>query len=155
MIIGYGSTIREDDGVGIIVANELACKYLEVEVAIVHQLLPEHVEMLEDRSVVVFVDAKASDKIGEVEIVEIDESEYGADKRVSEVAYLHTLDPNSLLFLCKILKIPSPKRAYLYSISSSCFELRDRLSPKLEEKLDEIVDDFEKFILALKREVCR
>jgi hydrogenase maturation protease len=58
LIIGYGNTLRGDDGVGYLVAETVAeWRFPQVRSIAVHQLLPELAADITDVKIVVFVDA--------------------------------------------------------------------------------------------------
>ena len=58
LVIGYGNTLRGDDGIGPAVAEAVAALGLPgVRVIVAHQLTPELAADLADAQLVVFVDA--------------------------------------------------------------------------------------------------
>ncbi len=58
LVVGYGNTLRGEDGFGIEVANLLQHKAPEVvEVATLHQLIPELALRISEAGRVIFVDA--------------------------------------------------------------------------------------------------
>lgn len=60
LIIGYGNTLRRDDGVGVSVAERLATQPRSgVQIIACHQLTPELAEPISRAAAVVFVDAVA------------------------------------------------------------------------------------------------
>ncbi len=70
LIIGYGNTLRSDDGVGCVVADRLATRYAEdarVVVEIRHQLLPEMAEAVARARWVMLIDAAADAPAGSVD----------------------------------------------------------------------------------------
>ena len=61
LVIGYGNTLRRDDGVGVRTAEAVAALNLpEVRVIARHQLAPELAEPISRARAVIFVDAAAS-----------------------------------------------------------------------------------------------
>ena len=70
LVIGYGNTLRGDDGVGPKVAEAVEALQLPgVRTLVCQQLSPEHAEPISRARVVVFVDA-AVDAPREVQITE-------------------------------------------------------------------------------------
>ena len=58
LVIGYGNTLRQDDGVGPLVAERIEALHLAgVRTLICDQLSPEHAELIAHARVTVFVDA--------------------------------------------------------------------------------------------------
>src|SRR5687767_15002380 len=67
LVIGYGNTLRRDDGVGPRVAETVGALRLPgVRTLVCQQLSPEHAEPISQADAVVFVDA-AVDAPGEVQ----------------------------------------------------------------------------------------
>lgn len=96
LVIGYGNTLRSDDGVGAKVAAAVAELALPGVVALVrHQLTPELAETISEARMVVFVDA-ATDAAKEVQVRRLEPAE-GAQLMA------HAADPRTLLALAKQL----------------------------------------------------
>ena len=96
LVIGYGNTLRSDDGVGAKVAAAIAELALPGVVALVlHQLTPEFAETISESRAVVFVDA-AVDAATEVQVRRLEPAE-GAHLMA------HAADPRTLLALAKQL----------------------------------------------------
>ncbi len=90
LVIGYGNTLRSDDGVGAKVAAAVAELALPGVAALVrHQLTPELAEPISSARAVVFVDA-AADASTEVQVRTLEPAE-GAQLMA------HAADPRSLL----------------------------------------------------------
>jgi hydrogenase maturation protease len=63
LIIGYGNTLRRDDGAGAAVVEAIAALGLPgVRTLEVHQLLPELAEPISEASQVIFVDARTGEE---------------------------------------------------------------------------------------------
>ena len=124
LVVGYGNTLRRDDGVGILVAEAVAALNLAgVEVITRHQLVPELVEPLSLARAVVFVDADAQAR-GDVQLRLIEPAD-GAQ------ILAHATDPRSLLALSGQLFGFSPK-AWSLGIPADDFGFGDGLSPRAE-----------------------
>jgi len=91
LIIGYGSPLRGDDGLGWAVAGQLAAHIPDesVEIRVVHQLTPELVEPISEAELVIFVDASREGPVGKWSCVEVEpetgpsaplEHQFGAGK---------------------------------------------------------------------------
>jgi hydrogenase maturation protease len=100
LVIGYGNTVRSDDGAGYQVAEIVASLNLEnVRSLAVHQLTPDLAEQIAMAEVVIFVDAVATSSELKVESLE---------PRVSESFTGHYADPRSLLSLSHVLYGAAP-----------------------------------------------
>ena len=96
LVIGYGNTLRSDDGVGAKVAAAVAELALpQVVVLVCHQLTPELAEPISEARAVVFVDA-AVDASTEVQVRQLEPAE-GAQLMA------HAADPRSLLAFARKL----------------------------------------------------
>ncbi|MFY9923016.1 MAG: hydrogenase maturation protease [Opitutaceae bacterium] len=94
LVIGYGNTLRQDDGVGPYVAERFEELGLPgVRTLVEAQLSPEHAEVISMAKAVVFVDAAATEaRDAELRPLSAAES--------SEVT-AHSLEPATLLALCR------------------------------------------------------
>jgi len=93
LVIGYGSTLRGDDGVGPRVAELLEAKCLEgVRIITRHQLTPELAEPISRARLVIFVDAELNLPDEEVRVKPV---RPGGGAQVM----VHTTDPSGLLQL--------------------------------------------------------
>jgi hydrogenase maturation protease len=96
LVIGYGNTLRSDDGVGAKVAAAVAELALPGVVALVrHQLTPELAEPVSTARVVIFVDA-AADASTDVQMRQVEPAD-GAQLMA------HAADPRMLLALARQL----------------------------------------------------
>jgi Ni,Fe-hydrogenase maturation factor len=70
LVIGYGNTLRRDDGVGVRVAEAVAAdpRFAHVRVLAVHQLTPELALDIGSASLVIFVDADVRGLPGSIEV---------------------------------------------------------------------------------------
>jgi hydrogenase maturation protease len=120
LVIGYGNTLRGDDGIGPAVAEVVAGLGLPgVRVLVVHQLTPEVAADLTEARLAVFVDAAVC---GEpVTAVRIEASAAGA-------VLTHAADPRGLLALCIAVYQRCPE-AWLVTAAAADFDCRDGLSP--------------------------
>jgi hydrogenase maturation protease len=128
LVIGYGNTLRGDDGIGPAVAEAVAVLGLPgVRVIVAHQLTPELAADLADARLAVFIDAAAG---GEpVTAVRIAASAAGG-------VMSHAADPRGLLALCEAVYGRFPE-AWLVAAGGSDFGYRDGLSPTGRENARE------------------
>ncbi len=125
LIIGYGNTLRADDGLGPHIAAELAALRLPgVRVLSVPQLLPELAAELAEARRVVFVDACAAPREG-VQVTRLEPvvlTEFRA----------HGSDPATLLGLARSLYGRMPT-AWLVAVAGYDFGMREGLSALAEQ----------------------
>lgn len=132
LVIGYGNTLRRDDGVGREVAETVAQMNLpRVTVIARHQLVPELAAPLSEADAVIFVDADSS-------------ADAETALRPVEPAFggrilAHATDPRTLLALSKQLFGRSPK-AWTLAVHVEDFGFGVGLSPRAQEGLRQAVD---------------
>src|SRR5687767_689222 len=94
LIIGYGNTLRGDDGVGPRVAEAVENLHLpNVRTLICHQLSPEHADPISRADAVVFVDA-AVDAQKDVQLRPLEPGD-------SSQLMAHAADPRTMLALAR------------------------------------------------------
>ena len=122
LVIGYGNTLRRDDGVGPRVAEAVENLHLpNVRTLICQQLSPEHADEISRADFVVFVDA-AVDGPREVQWRELapgDNSQLMA----------HAADPRTMLALARDVFCHAPK-AWWLTIPAVKLGFGDELSPE-------------------------
>ena len=129
-VIGYGNTLRADDGAGPRVAARVSAWGRPGLTAIaVHQLTPELAESLADAGLAIFVDARLADEGAGVKIVALEPSGSGGMPG-------HTSDPRSLLALAQALYGRHP-RAWLITVPAADVTLGERLSPGAERGVED------------------
>ncbi len=131
LLIGYGNTLRNDDGAGQRVAEMVA----EWELANVRshacvQLTPELAAEIALATTVIFVDAVAVEAESPA-TVEVQPLILEPEQRDQPVKWGHHGDPRSLLCLTYQLYHASPT-AYWVLIPGINFEVGDELSPTTE-----------------------
>ena len=135
LVIGYGNTLRTDDGVGRHAAERLAddSRLDGVRVIGRHQLTPELALDVSQAALVVFVDASSRLPAGGFTVEPMERTgRHGA-------GWSHHLDPPSLLDLTGELygRVPD---AFLISVGVESVILGDRMSPMVEASLPGLVD---------------
>lgn len=130
LVIGFGNTLRSDDGAGVLVAEAVASwDRPGVRALAVHQLAPELAESLADADRVAFVDARlAADGEG----LSISPVEPSTSPRPAG----HTSDPRSLLAMARWLHGRSP-RAWLLTIPGADFSIGEDMSAMAARGVDE------------------
>ena len=121
LVIGYGNTLRSDDGVGPRVAEELTAQRLPgLEALACPQLTPELAEPVSRASRVIFVDAALGNRIG-VELRELSPAD-------SSQVMAHAADPQTILALSRDVFGQSPK-AWWLTIPIRQTGIGEQLSP--------------------------
>jgi hydrogenase maturation protease len=147
LVIGYGNTLRSDDGVGQTVAEIVkAWKLPHVQVMPVHQLTPELAEPLSNADLAIFVDAYPADSEQKVQVCPLEPASFGW-------TIGHTSAPRGLLAIAQALYHHYPQ-AWLVAIPAKNFELGDSLSPLAEQGIAEaltVIDGLIREALALPR----
>ena len=129
LVIGYGNTLRGDDGVGPRVAEAVeALKLPGVRTFTCQQLSPEHAEMISQAERVVFVDA-AVDAPKEVQLLELVPG--GATQLMA-----HAADPRTMLALARDVFGRAPK-AWWLTIPAVSLEFSETLTVEAQAGLAE------------------
>lgn len=135
LVIGYGNSLRSDDGAGQLVAEAVAEWGLATVRSLArHQLTPELAADLADADAVIFVDA----------VVAFDQPE--AQVQVEPLAPRHqrdtlghAVDPRSLLSLTQTLYDKTP-RAYRILIPAFSFAFGEALSPTTQARVEQALE---------------
>lgn len=131
LVIGYGNTLRSDDGVGPRVAEAVeALRLPGVSTLICQQLSPEHAEPISCADRVVFVDA-AVDESREVQFRELEPGD-------TTQLMAHAADPRTMLALARDVFGHAPK-AWWLTIPVIRLEFGETLSPLARRGRDEAV----------------
>jgi hydrogenase maturation protease len=127
LVIGYGNTLRGDDAVGPLVAEQVATwNWPEVRSLSVHQLTPELAAELIQVETVFFVDASLTADGPKLERIYPTETTTGVD---------HTWSPGILLQLAKLLYGAAPI-TYQLLIPAHQFDYGQPLSAIAQNGLD-------------------
>ena len=145
LVIGYGNPLREDDGIGWRVIEEIERQESSIfnlqslETIAVHQLLPELAEEVSGAELVIFVDASVEGEPGAIKIMEL-------SPVVQEMgAFTHHFDPAGLLGYARDLYGRFP-RAYLVAVTAVSLGYGEGLSETVEGALPEVLQHIEKLI---------
>lgn len=140
LVIGVGSDLRRDDGVGRHVAERVEALALrDTEVLVTTQLVPELVEQIAGSDRVVFVDAS-------VAIVGVEVSEIAVVGQLAGSRDSHLLTPGALLAVTAPLGLSCPA-AFLVEIAAHDLALGEGLSEETASLVDHAVAE----VLALVR----
>jgi hydrogenase maturation protease len=128
LVIGYGNPLRGDDGVGCVVAEELAKRLsgpdTKVQVVACHQLNPEMAEAVADTQAVIFVDASVDVPPGQVSVSSV------APDQFSPAIITHSLKPSALLATASELFGQAPP-AKAVVIGAASFDIGMNLTPEV------------------------
>lgn len=135
LVVGYGNSLRSDDGVGWHAAGRLAGdpRLIGARVLTRHQLAPELAEDISRATLVVLVDASAVGDPGSISIRRVWPSPAGP------ATWSHHLDPETLAGVAVALYGADPPMV-LVSVAGGSFAEGDRLSAALERALPEVVE---------------
>lgn len=137
LVIGYGNTLRGDDGVGPRVAEAVGSLRLPgVNTLICQQLSPEHADPISRADAVVFVDA-AVDAPKEVQLRPLEPNE-------SPQLMAHAADPRTMLALAREVFGHVP-RAWWLTIPAVNLEFSETLSLEAQRGLEEAVKRIQSF----------
>ncbi len=145
LVIGYGNTLRRDDGVGARAAELLAADPRlsgdDVEVQERYQLLPEMALDIGACSLVIFVDADLRGLPGSIEIrpIEADAPRSDADARAEPGASSHHVGGGELVALAAELMGHRPEAVQI-GIGIADTELGEGLTPAVEAALPRVAD---------------
>ncbi|HUG12720.1 MAG TPA: hydrogenase maturation protease [Opitutaceae bacterium] len=142
LVIGYGNTLRRDDGVGPRVAEAIEEKKLpRVWTLSLPQLAPEHGECLSRVKVVIFVDAAID--VGEVRLRSLKPA---TSSRVTT----HAVSAPTVLAIAREYFDRAP-RAWMLTIPGSDFSFGEELSPVASKAVDKAVAKIVEFVSPSKK----
>jgi hydrogenase maturation protease len=147
LILGFGNTLRRDDGLGIYAAQALASLTLpdDVEICTYHQLSPELSPVLAQVDHAIFIDAaltSSEEKPGTIKTRTL-------KPRTSQPGSItHHFDPETLLAMAETLYGHAPQ-AMLFSVTAASFDLGEGLSPETTTALPVLIDDVKIYLLSL------
>ena len=135
LVVGYGNSLRTDDGAGWHAAHLLAAdpRLADAQVLARHQLAPELAVDVSRASLVVLVDATADGDPGSVTVRRV------RPHPATTATWSHHLAPEALAGLAETLYGPAPP-IVLVSVAAASFAEGDRLSSTLEAALPELVE---------------
>ena len=150
LIIGYGNPLREDDGVGWRVVEEIErlngtaessiFNHQSIEAVAYHQLMPELAETISRAERVIFVDAAEGNPPGAIGVQPV------VAKPAQPGAFTHHVDPAGLLAYAAMVYGRSPATAYLVTINAYRMGYEETLSPIIEAALPDLLTQIEKLV---------
>jgi hydrogenase maturation protease len=139
LVVGYGNSLRGDDGIGPCVADRLAARGLPgVGALAVPQLLPELAAELAEVRLVIFVDARVGPPQPEVEVIPLDPA--GPADLMTHVG-----TPQALLALARTVYGTAPE-AWCVSVAGQDFDFEEHLSPAGERNAGLAVEKIEAMV---------
>jgi hydrogenase maturation protease len=129
LLFGYGNLSRGDDALGPLLLEyaETHCDLDAVEILSDFQLQIEHALDLENRDVVLFVDAS---------VTCVDAYDFTVLEPVRDKSYTtHAMSPAAVLDVYQEIKKQTPPPCFLLSIKGEKFELGEGLSVNAEQHL--------------------
>lgn len=140
LVIGYGNTLRRDDGAGVAAAAQLADALVKnllaherVRVITCHQLLPDLCEDLAACGMAVFIDAAIDLPAGAVRCERLTR-----DESAGAGAGLHVMSPRGLLGMAAALYGRAPQ-AQLWSIGAADLDIGEGLSSQVQQAVAQVV----------------
>ena len=147
LILGYGNTLRKDDGLGVYASEALAATALpaDVEVLSCHQLSPELSATLAQAEHVIFIDvtlAANGELPGRIKTRELH------PRPTQPSGITHHFAPETLLAMAETLYGHAPQ-ASLFSVTADNFDLGEGLSPEVITALPVLVGNIREYLFAL------
>lgn len=136
LVVGYGNSLRSDDGVGPAVAARLADdpRLAGVIIRSEHQLTPELAADASGASLLILIDAGTEEAPGEVSVRRL---EPALDE--GGTAWTHHLDPSTLVGLARELWGSAPP-VVLVSIGPASLEMGEGLSEVVAQAVTRAAD---------------
>ena len=139
LIIGYGNTLRGDDGLGCAVAQMLTRS--DLRIALRHQLTPDLAETISQYDLVIFIDANSNIPPGRIDRQTIH------PHATNQAGLNHHLGPEQLLAVAETLYGHVPQ-AYTFSIGGEFWGFSQSLSPKVHAAIPELLRQIEQLLPA-------
>lgn len=141
LIIGYGNSLRSDDGLGCHATRELlrTVDSAGVEIISCGQLTADLAEPISHAGQVLFIDAAHSGPAGQVICKRVTPTSEAA-------AFSHQLSPEALLGITLVLFGACPE-ATLFSIAGQSFEFGDSLSPRVANCMPALISRIKEFMV--------
>ena len=140
LVIGYGNTLRGDDGAGVYAAEEIGKRFPAVTALPVHQLTPELAEFISQAEIVIFIDAQ-------IGIREVTQHVIGLNHETDQPR-THFFSPETLVQLSQQLYQRTPLRTVCFGIPAQDFSFSEKLTPQTQEHLQACINMIEMIIAA-------
>jgi hydrogenase maturation protease len=147
LIIGYGNTLRKDDGLGVYAAQLIASTVLpeDVEVLIRQQLSPELSASLAQVEQAIFIDATLG---VEGEAAGTIKTRMLHPRTTQPSGITHHFAPETLLAMAETLYNHLPQ-AILFSVTAASIDLGEDLSPEVSAALPILVENIKEYLFTL------
>ncbi|CAG1016549.1 hydrogenase maturation protease [Anaerolineales bacterium] len=147
LILGYGNTLRKDDGLGVTAIEALSATALpaDVEVLSRHQLSPELSARLSQVKQAIFIDVTLianGELLGRIKTRELH------PRTTQPSGITHHFDPETLLAMAETLYGHAPQ-ATLFSVTANDFGLGEGLSPEVTRALPVLIERIKEYLFAL------
>jgi hydrogenase maturation protease len=129
LVFGYGNPSRGDDALGPLLIDHVQahCDKDDIDILTDFQLQIEHALDLEDRELVLFVDASVACE-APFELTEL--------RAVASIGYTtHALHPSSVMAVYQSIRKHPPPPCFLLAVKGEAFELGEDLSASAERYL--------------------
>ena len=129
LVFGYGNLRRGDDALGVLVVEHIEARFdlTNIDLLTDFQLQIEHALDLEDRELVIFVDASVK---GDTAF------EFTQLQPVRDLSHTtHAMSPAAILDVYQNTKKQTPPPCFLLAIGADSFELGDGLSANASRNL--------------------
>ena len=147
LVIGYGSPLRSDDGVGQEIAKRVAAWGMpNVEAIAVHQLTPELVELLAKVDIAIFIDAYPATADQEIQVRPLEPAESG-------ITSGHWCEPQVLLAMTQALYSKHPQ-AWWVMVPGINFELGECFSVIANQGMEAALQEIEQLMQSIRTELC-
>jgi hydrogenase maturation protease len=147
LVIGYGSPLRSDDGVGQEIARRIAkWRISNVKAIAVHQLTPELIESLAKVKVAIFIDAYPTTAEQNIQVRSLEVAESGMTSG-------HWCEPQVLLAMTQALYGAHPQ-AWWVMVPGVSFEVGDSFSPIAKQGIESALQHVEHLIQSARTEPC-
>jgi hydrogenase maturation protease len=136
LVIGYGNTLRRDDGVGPRVAEAVAAMNLPgVRTLVCQMLTPELADQISQARIAIFVDA-AVDAPGKVQLRKLEPND-------SSQLMAHAADPRTMLALARDVFGHAPE-AWWLTIPAVNLDFCEELSPETQRGFEEALEKIQR-----------
>lgn len=133
LVFGYGNPLREDDGIGPAITEQLrdTLRNPSIQYEIAHQPLPEHAELFASSSSLLLIDCQEGPDIGGITIRSV-------DRDAPKSATPHQVGLDAILAMSRTLYDHQPATTLL-TIESNRLGYSDRLSSVMWENFKPIL----------------
>lgn len=139
LVIGYGNTLRGDDGLGSHIVAALERRSTAgLRIVSAHQLYPEMAEAISQAAYVIFVDASVEGDAGTIQ-----QCDLTPIAKPDILFSPHHLTPESLLYAARTLYANCPA-ATLITVTGQCFDCIEALSDPVARAIPDVVHQIER-----------